>query len=88
VAVSPSFTTENALTTNALGTVGGNNLDHDFKIEYNEVWNFNVEHELTPSIVLSAASPAHKIHANFNSLSSCYSNCDWPSSCSPNRTHE
>ena len=37
--LSPSFTTENALTANAVGTVGGSNLDHNFKIEYNEVWN-------------------------------------------------
>lgn len=55
VTLSPTFNTENALTTNALGTVGGNNLDHNFKIEYNEVWNFNVERELTSSTVLSLA---------------------------------
>ena len=45
--LSPSFTTENALTANTVGTVGGNNLDHNFKIEYNEVWNLNLERELT-----------------------------------------
>jgi len=55
VALAPTFNTENALTTNALGTVGGNNLDHNFKIEYNEVWNFNVERELTPGTVFSLA---------------------------------
>ena len=55
VAVSPTFTTENALATSALGTVGGNNLDHNFKIEYNEVWNFNLERELTANTVLSLA---------------------------------
>src|SRR4029077_5944126 len=33
----PSFTTEDALASSAIGTVGGNNLDHNFKIEYNEV---------------------------------------------------
>ncbi len=54
-AIAPTFSTENALATTALGTVGGNNLDHTFKIEYNEVWNFNVERELTPNTVLSAA---------------------------------
>ena len=32
-----------------MGTVGGNNLNHDFKIEYNEVWNLNLERELTSS---------------------------------------
>jgi hypothetical protein len=52
---SPIFTTENALTASAVGTVGGNNLDHNFKIEYNEVWNFNMERELTSSTLLSLA---------------------------------
>ena len=41
VALSPVFTTENALTSNTVGTVGGSNLNHDFMVEYNEVWNFN-----------------------------------------------
>lgn len=36
VALSPSFTTENALTANTVGTVGGNNLDHNIQrgLEY------------------------------------------------------
>jgi hypothetical protein len=51
----PSFTTENALTGNAIGTVGGNNLDHNFRTEYNEVWNLNVERELSPNTVISFA---------------------------------
>jgi len=50
----PAFTTENALAANTVGTVGGNNLDHNFQIEYNEVWNFNLERELTSSTLLSA----------------------------------
>lgn len=55
VTLSPTFSTENALTANTVGTVGGNNLDHDFKIEYNEVWNFNLERELRSSTLLSLA---------------------------------
>ena len=43
------------MTANTIGTAGGNNLDHNFKIEYNEVWNFNLERELTPSTLLSLA---------------------------------
>jgi Carboxypeptidase regulatory-like domain len=54
-ALSPTFTTENGLTTNTVGTVGGSNLDHNFKIEYNEVWNLNLERELSSSTVLSLA---------------------------------
>jgi len=53
--VLPPFTTENALTASPTGTVGGSNLDHDYQIEYNEVWNFTVEHELASGTVLSAA---------------------------------
>jgi hypothetical protein len=54
-ALSPIFTTENALTTSTAGTVGGNNLDHNFKIEYNEVWNINLEHELSSNTVIALA---------------------------------
>jgi hypothetical protein len=50
---SPTFTTENALTANTVGTVGGNDLDHNFKIEYNEVWNFSLERELSSTTLLS-----------------------------------
>ncbi len=51
----PSFTTENALAANPTGTAGGSNLDHNYHIEYNEVWNFTLERELTSGTVLSAA---------------------------------
>ena len=54
-ALSPGFTTENALTAGAIGTVGGNNLDHDYRIEYNEVWNLNLERELSANTMLSLA---------------------------------
>lgn len=54
-ALSPSFTTENALTAPTLGTVGGNNLDHNYQIEYNEEWNFNLDRELSSSTMLSLA---------------------------------
>jgi hypothetical protein len=51
----PSFQIQNALTTTNLGTVGGNDLNHDFQIEYNEVWNLNLERELGRGTVLSIA---------------------------------
>ena len=35
--------------------MGGNNLDHDFEIEYNEVWNLNIEHPIASGTVFSAA---------------------------------
>src|SRR5260370_3421267 len=63
--LSPSVITESALTANTLGTVGGNNLDHNFKIEYNEVWNFNLERELSSNTLLSLAYIGSRtIHAD------------------------
>src|SRR4029077_10754533 len=55
VALSPAFTTENALAADTVGTVGGNNLDHQFNIEYNEVWNLNLERELAAGTIFSLA---------------------------------
>ena len=54
-ALSPFFTTEKGLIANTVGTVGGSNLDHNFKIEYNEVWNLNLERELKSRTTLSLA---------------------------------
>jgi hypothetical protein len=64
-ALSPTFSTATALTANTVGTVGGNNLDHDFKIEYNEVWNLNLERELSSSTVLTVAYVGSRtVHAD------------------------
>ncbi|HEY7389960.1 MAG TPA: carboxypeptidase regulatory-like domain-containing protein [Bryobacteraceae bacterium] len=64
-ALLPTFSTENALTANAVGTVGGSNLDHDFRIEYNEVWNASIEREVTPSTLLSVSYVGSRtVHAD------------------------
>jgi len=63
--LSPAVTTENALTADTVGTVGGNNLDHNFKIEYNEVWNVNLERELSSSTLFSLAYVGSRtVHAD------------------------
>ncbi|MBV8730338.1 MAG: hypothetical protein JO336_11085 [Acidobacteriia bacterium] len=54
-AIAPSFTTENALTANTVGTVGGNTLNHDYQIEYNEVWNASIERELRSNLLLAVS---------------------------------
>ena len=42
---SPTFRpTETILAAPATGAVSANNINHDFKIEYNNVWNLSVEH--------------------------------------------
>ncbi len=68
-AAAPAFTTGNALTTASVGTVGGNNLNHDFKVEYNEVWNFSLEREITRSSVLSIAYIGSRtVHADSSTV--------------------
>lgn len=47
-------TTENILTAPANGSVSGNNLDHDFKIEYNNVWNVAIQHSLSSTTAVQA----------------------------------
>jgi hypothetical protein len=53
--LTPSQFTPSILSTNALGTVGGSNLNHDFETEYNEVWNLNVEQSIPAGMLFSAA---------------------------------
>jgi len=68
-AAPPSFRIENALTSTGLGTVGGNNLNHDFKVEYNEVWNLNLERELIRDSVLSIAYIGSRtVHADSSTV--------------------
>jgi hypothetical protein len=68
-AAPPSFQMENALTSTSLGTVGGNNLNHDFKIEYNEVWNLNLERELIRGSILSIAYIGSRtVHADSSTV--------------------
>jgi hypothetical protein len=48
----PPYSTENILTSNALGTVGANGVNHDFRIEYNEVWNLAMQHSLSQNTTM------------------------------------
>ena len=64
-ALQPTVVTQSALTATALGTVGGSNLDHNFQIEYNEVWNLAFDHEFAAQSVLSLAYiGSHTVHAD------------------------
>jgi carboxypeptidase family protein len=44
-----TFNTENILAAPANGSISGNNLNHDFKIEYNNVWNLAIQHSFSPN---------------------------------------
>ena len=45
----PIYTTENILNFNPTGAIGANSVNHDFAIEYNEVWNAAVQKQLKGS---------------------------------------
>jgi hypothetical protein len=42
----PTYTTQNILSFNPTGAIGANSVNHDFAIEYNEVWNLAVQRQL------------------------------------------
>jgi hypothetical protein len=65
VAGGPGFSTENILTAPANGSIGGNNLDHNFKIEYNDVWNLSVQRSLSSTTSVQAEYiGSHTVHAD------------------------
>ncbi|MGH9356484.1 MAG: carboxypeptidase regulatory-like domain-containing protein, partial [Terriglobia bacterium] len=50
----PAYTTENILTSNTLGTIGANGVNHNYRIEYNEVWNLTVQRQITTNTTAEA----------------------------------
>ena len=46
-AVTPASTTETILASSPTGTIGANSVNHNYQIEYNEVWNLAVQRALT-----------------------------------------
>jgi hypothetical protein len=53
-AITPIYTTENILAANPTGAIGANSVNHDFAIEYNEVWNAAVQRALSSSTTVEA----------------------------------
>jgi hypothetical protein len=49
-----SLTTENILAQSPTGAIGANSVNHDYRIEYNEVWNLSVQRSITPNTALEA----------------------------------
>jgi carboxypeptidase family protein len=54
-ALSPIATTADILAADANGSIGGNNMDHDYRIEYNAAWSLSIQHQLTPTTMIEAA---------------------------------
>lgn len=50
----PALTTENILAQNPTGAIGANGVNHNFQIEYNEVWNLAIQRALTPNTTIEA----------------------------------
>lgn len=48
----PSLTTQNILTSNAIGTIGGNGVDYNFRIEYAGTVGLSLQHQFTPTTVV------------------------------------
>jgi hypothetical protein len=58
-------TTETILNAPATGAVSANNLNHDFKIEYNNVWNLSVERSLSSNTSFQAQYiGSYTVHAD------------------------
>ena len=49
----PTLTTANILTANPNGAIGANGVNHNFKIEYNEVWNLTVQKAVSSNTTLA-----------------------------------
>ena len=52
----PAYTTENILNFNPTGAIGANSVNHNFAIEYNEVWNAAIQKQLGGSTSLESAT--------------------------------
>jgi hypothetical protein len=61
----PTLTMENILAQNPTGAVGANGVNHDYQIEYNEVWNLTVQRAVTPNTTVAAEYVgSHTVHAD------------------------
>jgi hypothetical protein len=62
---STPFSTENILAQNPNGAIGANSVDHDYRIEYNEVWNVAVQRAITANTAVEAEYiGSHTVHAD------------------------
>jgi hypothetical protein len=48
----PALTTQNILTNDATGTIGGNIMDFAYSVEYSQSWSGGIQYEMTPSTVV------------------------------------
>jgi Carboxypeptidase regulatory-like domain len=66
-------TTEDILT--ASGSFSGNNINHDFKIEYNNVWNLSIERSLSSTTAIQAQYiGSYTVHADNETYQNLFPN--------------
>jgi hypothetical protein len=51
-ATTPTYTMQNILASNPTGAIGANGVNHNFAVEYNEVWNAAVQRAITSNTTL------------------------------------
>jgi len=53
-ATTPAYTTENILSASPTGAAGANSVNHNFAIEYDEVWNVALQRQIASSTTIEA----------------------------------
>jgi hypothetical protein len=69
----PAYDTENILVAPATGAVSANNVKHDYKIEYNNVWNLSIQRALSSTTSFQAQYiGSYTVHADNLTLQNLY----------------
>lgn len=69
----PTVDTEDILATPVSGSISANNVDHNYKIEYNEVWNLAVQRSISRSTTVQAEYVGSKtVHADNTGLENLF----------------
>jgi Carboxypeptidase regulatory-like domain len=60
----PLYTTENILNANPIGAIGANGVNHNFAIEYNEVWNAALQKQIGNTAFEISYIGSRTVHAD------------------------
>jgi hypothetical protein len=65
----PAYNTENILSFNPTGAIGANSVNHNFAIEYNEVWNATIQKEVKENTTFEASYIGSRtVHADSSTV--------------------
>ena len=65
----PAYTTENILNANPTGAIGANSINHNFAIEYNEVWNAALQRQVSKSTTVEISYVGSRtVHADSSTV--------------------